>query len=158
SLRSIFHDDQRHILDIILKSTLSQAETAYRQIYETHAPMMRFVADLGVPLPRAFSIAAEFALNSNLREAFEDFENLDFARINTLLGEAHTQGVGLDGATLGFALKKTIRSLGEELVEDPVNSDQIKKLEAAAGLARRLPFEVNIWRTQNNYYQMLQKI
>src|SRR5262249_39015770 len=85
SLRSIFHDDQRHILNVILKSSLGQAESAYRQIYETHAPMMRFVTDLHVPLPRAFSIAAEFALNSSLREAFEDFENLDFTRINALL-------------------------------------------------------------------------
>ena len=34
----------------------------------------------------------------------------------------------------------------------------MKKLEAASGLARNLPFEVNVWRTQNNFYQMLQKI
>src|SRR5437868_11381407 len=34
----------------------------------------------------------------------------------------------------------------------------LKKLEAAAGLARSLPFEVNVWRSQNNFYQMLHKI
>ena len=32
----------------------------------------------------------------------------------------------------------------------------MKKLEAAVGLARILPFEVNVWRAQNSYYQMLQ--
>src|SRR5439155_9944408 len=64
SLRSIFHDDQRKILNLILKSTLADAEAVYRQVYETRAPMMRFIADLRVPLPREFSIAAEFALNS----------------------------------------------------------------------------------------------
>src|SRR5207249_11334107 len=78
SLRSIFHDDQRKILNVILKSTLAEAEAVYRQIYETHAPMMRFVSDLRIPLPRAFSIAAEFAINSSVRTAFEDIENLDF--------------------------------------------------------------------------------
>src|SRR5207248_5797071 len=65
SLRSIFHDDQRKILNIIMKSTLTEAEAVYRQLYETHAPMMRFVSDLRAPLPRAFSMAAEFALNSS---------------------------------------------------------------------------------------------
>ena len=40
----------------------------------------------------------------------------------------------------------------------PDNMDLVKRLEASAGLARSLPFEVNIWRTQNIYYQMLQKI
>jgi alpha-amylase/alpha-mannosidase (GH57 family) len=158
SLRSIFHDDQRKIVNIILKSTLAEAESLYRQIYETHAPMMRFVGDLRVPLPRAFSIAAEFALNSNLRAAFEDVENLDFTRINALIEEARIQGISLDGATLGFALRKAIKRLSEQFLEKPDDLELLKKLEAAAGVARSLPFEVNVWRTQNNYYQMLQKV
>ena len=158
SLRSIFHDDQRKILNVILKSTLAEAEAAYRQIYETHAPMMRFVADLRIPLPRPFSIAAEFALNSSLRTAFEDVDNLDFGRIHALIGEARAQGVSLDGATLGFALRRTIKRMSEQLLENPDDLQLMKKLEAAAGIARTLPFEVNVWRAQNNYYQMLQKI
>jgi hypothetical protein len=158
SLRSIFHDDQRKILNIILKSTLAEAEAVYRQVYATHAPMMRFVADLRVPLPRAFSMAAEFALNSNLRAAFEDADNLDFTRINALIEEARVQGVSLDAPTLGFALRRTIKRLSEQFLENPDDLELMKKLEAVAGVARSLPFEVNIWRAQNNYYQMLQKV
>ncbi len=52
----------------------------------------------------------------------------------------------LDGATLGFALRKTLRRLSEQFLESADHIDLIKKLEAAAGLARSLPFEVNIWR------------
>jgi len=158
SLRSIFHDDQRKILKVILQSTLAEAEAVYRQVYETHAPMMRFLSDLSIPLPRAFSIAAEFALNSTLRTAFEDVENLDFTRINTLIDEAHVQGVLLDGPTLGYALRRTIKQLSQQFVENPGNIELMKKFEAAAGVARSLPFEVNVWRAQNNYYHMLQKI
>ena len=157
SLRSIFHDDQRKLLNGILKSTLGEAEAVYRQVYETHAPMMRFMSDLRVPLPREFSLAAEFALNSSLRAAFQDSRNLDFTRIRALIEEARTQSVTLDGATLGFTLKKTIRRLSEEFLENPDNLELMKTLEEVAGLARNLPFEVNVWRTQNNYYQMSQK-
>ena len=158
SLRSIFHDDQRKILNIIMKSTLSEAEAVYRQLYETHAPMMRFVSDLRAPLPKAFSMAAEFALNSSLRAAFEDVDNLDFTRINGLFDEARANNVTLDGQTLGFALRKAIRRLSEQFLEDADNLELMKKLEMAADLARNLPFEVNVWRSQNNYYQMLQKV
>jgi alpha-amylase/alpha-mannosidase (GH57 family) len=158
SLRSIFHDDQREILNIIMKSTLSEAEAVYRQLYETHAPMMRFVSDLRAPLPRAFSMAAEFALNGSLRAAFEDVDNLDFTRINALFDEARANKVPLDGDTLGFALRKAIRHLSEQFLENSDNLELMKKLEAAAGLARNLPFEVNVWRSQNNYYQMFQKV
>ncbi|OLC37506.1 MAG: glycoside hydrolase, partial [Acidobacteria bacterium 13_1_40CM_56_16] len=158
SLRSIFYDDQRKILNIIMKSTLTEAEAVYRQLYETHAPMMRFVSDLGVPLPRAFSMAAEFALNSSLRTAFEDSDHIDFTRINALLDEAGANNVTLDGTTLGFALREAIKRLSEEFLENSDNLELMKKLEAAAGLARSLPFDVNVWRSQNHYYQMLQKI
>ncbi|HYR44904.1 MAG TPA: DUF3536 domain-containing protein, partial [Terriglobia bacterium] len=157
SLRSIFHDDQRKILNIIMKSTLSDAEAVYRHLYETYAPMMRFVSDLRAPLPRAFSMAAEFALNASLRAAFEDVDNLDFTRISALLDEARVNNVALDGATLGFALRRTIKRLSEQFLENSDNLELMKKLEAAAGVARSLPFDVNVWRSQNNYYQMLQK-
>ena len=99
----------------------------------------------------------EFALNSSLRAAFEDRENPDFNRINALIEEARTQGVALDGTTLGFALKKTIRRLSEQFLDNPNNIGLMKKLEGVAGLARNLPFEVNVWRAQNNYYRMLQE-
>jgi alpha-amylase/alpha-mannosidase (GH57 family) len=158
SLRSIFHDDQRKIVNMILKSTLAEAEGVYRQLYETHGAIMRFMSDLRVPQPRAFLIAAEFALNSSLRTALEDVENLDFARINALLDEARANNVPLDGATLGFVLRRTIKKLAEQFLENSDNIDLMKKLEAAVGLARSMPFEVNVWRAQNHYYQMLQKI
>jgi alpha-amylase/alpha-mannosidase (GH57 family) len=157
SLRSIFHDDQRTILNTILRSGMEEAEAGYRQIYETHAPMMRFVTDLAIPLPRSFSAAAEFALNSSLRTAFEQLEDVDISRIQALLDEAHTQGVALDGTTLGFALRHALRRLSEQLLEQELNLDLMKKIEAAAGLARILPFEVNVWRAQNHYYQILQR-
>src|SRR5262249_55302373 len=155
SVRSIFHDDQRDILNRIMKSTVAASENVYRQVYETHAPMMSFLGDLRVPLPRAFLTAAEFALNSSLRNMFEDPENLDFAKINALLEESGRLNVGLDAATLGFALRKTIERMSERLLENPSDLQLIVKIETAAGLAKRLPFEVNIWKAQNNYYSML---
>ena len=68
------------------------------------------------------------------------------------------QQVTLDSATLAFALRRTIKRLSEALVETPADLELMKKLEAAAGLGRSLPFEVNVWKAQNNYYQLLHKI
>src|SRR4030095_5478482 len=152
SLRSIFHDDQRKIVNVLLKSTLAESESVYRELYDKHVPMMRFLGDLRVPLPRAFQTAAAFALNSNLRYIFEDPENLDFARINALLEESRTFNIELDGATLAFALRNTIKRMSEQLLENPGDMQLMMKVETAAGLAKSLPFEVNIWRAQNNFY------
>jgi hypothetical protein len=158
SLRSIFYDDQREILRRIMKSALGEAESVYRQIFETHAPMMRFVSDLRAPMPRAFQMAAEFALNGSLRTALEDADNLDFSRIRALLDEARAQGVSLNGATLSFALENTVKKLAKYFAERSGEIELLKKLEAAADLAKNLPFEVQVWRAQNVYYQMLQNV
>ena len=158
SLRSIFKDDQREIMETILKSTVAEAETVYRGLYERHAPMMRFMTDINIPLPRAFQVAADFALNSSLRNIFESPDTLDFVRIGTLLDEVRANNLNLDGPTLGFALKKTLRRLSEQFLENPRDMQLLSKFEAAAGVARNLPFEVNVWRAQNNYYTLMQQL
>jgi alpha-amylase/alpha-mannosidase (GH57 family) len=157
SLRSIFHDDQRRILRVITKSTVGEAEAVYRQLYESHAGIMRFMSDLRMPLPNAYRMAAEFALNSVLRSLFEDPESLDVARVRGLLDEVRAYNLNLDGATLGYALKHTIRRLSERFMQDPYNAELLARLETAAGMARTLPFEVTVWRAQNNYYAMMHR-
>jgi alpha-amylase/alpha-mannosidase (GH57 family) len=157
SLRSIFKDDQRKIVDLILKSTVAEAEAAYRQLYESHAHLMHFLADINVPQPRAYQIAAQFALNRSLREAFEDVDNFDINRVNSILEAARWNNVVLDADTLGYTLRRTIRRLSERLLENPADLGLMERLEGAAGLAKSLPFEVGIRRAQNIYYQLLQR-
>src|SRR5262249_29055866 len=148
----------RKIVDMIIRSTVGEAETVYRQLYETHAPMMRFMADLRIPLPRAYQVAADFALNSSLRNAFKDPDNLDFTRIATLLDEVRANNVNLDGLRLGFVLKKTLRRLSEQFSANPDDTDLLLKFETASRFAKELPFEVNVWRAQNIFYAMMQHV
>ena len=139
SLRSIFHDDQRAIVDIILKSTLTEAEAVYRQLYQTHASTMRFLADLDIPPLRSLQAAGEFALNGELREASENFDSFDPGRIKAILEEARTMSVTLDSDTLGFTLRQSIKRLSGQLLENPRDIGLIERLEQASRLARELP-------------------
>ena len=43
SLKSLFRDDRRAILEQILNTSLEEAEAAYRQIYEHHIPLGHFL-------------------------------------------------------------------------------------------------------------------
>jgi hypothetical protein len=46
SLKSLFRDDQRQALHQILNASLEEAEGVYRQLYEHHASLMRYLLDL----------------------------------------------------------------------------------------------------------------
>jgi len=155
SLKSLFRDEQRKITNLILESTLAEAEAAYRELYDHHALLMRFLVDLGAPLPRSFHAAAEFILNLDLRRALEE-EEPDLDYVQTILQAVATWRVDLDAAGLGYALEETSERLAEEFRAQPGELAALQRLDTVTGLARFLPFEVSLWKAQNVYYDILQ--
>jgi alpha-amylase/alpha-mannosidase (GH57 family) len=156
SLRSLFRDEQRRVLQQILTSSLGEAEALYRQIYERRAPMMRFLTNLHIPLPKVFAAAAELVLNGYLRRALE-LEEVDAERVHTLLEAAKLEGVGLDTATLEFAYRHKLERMTERLIVSPT-VDLLQQLDNAVSLIRALPFRVDLWKIQNGYYRLLENI
>jgi len=155
SLRSLFKDEQRKVLGQVLKSPLESTEAAYRQLFEQHAPMMRFLVSMDVPLPRAFRVAADFFLNSFLRKALAT-RPLDAARVTRLAAEARALKIDLDTRDLGSLLTKTLEGLMEGLPSSTGDQALLNEAVEAVGLARSLPFEVDLWKVQNLYWAMLQ--
>ena len=156
SLRSLFRDEQRKVLESILASTLRDAETLYRQLYERRAPMMRFLTQLNIPLPKAFYAAAEFVLNGYLRRALEQ-EPIDGERVESLLETAKLEGVALDAATLEFTYRRSLQQMVKRLVIHPTEVE-LKQLNSAADLIQALPFSVDLWEIQNAYYRLLENV
>ena len=157
SMKSLFWDEQRHILNVILEATLTDAGTAYRQIYEQHAPMMRFLTDLGIPLPKVLNASAEFVLNTQLREAF-GVEGLDQKRVQLLLHAARREGVPLDIPGLSFALQKTLERAAGRFRLRPADFVLLQRLELLVGILQGLPFAVTLSNVQNAYYEILQAV
>jgi len=155
SLKSLFRDEQRKVIDSILGSTLSEIEAAFRQLYEQHYPPMRFLTDMGNPLPRAFHSAAEFILNTDLRRALSG-ETLDVERIKGLLEETRAWNVELDTEGLSYLLQQTLRGMMAGFVSNPDDIFLLNSLVAAVELAWSTPFAVDLWKVQNLYYEMLQ--
>jgi len=154
SIKDLFRDEQRKVLDNILESALSEIEAAYYQVYEHHYPPMRFLSELGNPIPKSFHTAAEFILNGGLRKAISA-DTLDVERIRSLLEETRTWKVELDTEGLSYLLQQTLERLMVKLVTTAEDIDFLKELLAAAEMSRSLPFPVDLWKVQNLYHEML---
>jgi alpha-amylase/alpha-mannosidase (GH57 family) len=154
SLMNLFRDEQRKILNLILESTMLDVEGIYHQVYESNAPLLRFLKDIQIPPPRALYTAAEHVLNTSLRNAFEA-EELDFQSIENFLSFAELEGIALDSATLEMAVRKKMEHLAKALEEVPGEIPIMKELDMAADLLRSLPFQVNLRKVQNIYYTLL---
>ncbi|MFZ5644317.1 MAG: DUF3536 domain-containing protein [Bacillota bacterium] len=157
TLRELFRDKQRDVLDEILNNTLSEITSDYRRIYKRHAPLMRFLKDLGMPQPRALQTTAEFVLNISLREALSADE-LDIDYIDAILDEVSTSDVSLDAAGLGYVMEQTLERIGEKLTDKPYDSVAVTELDEAIALVESLPFRADLRKVQNIYYKFLQTI
>src|SRR5258708_30155727 len=117
SIRALFRDEQRRILNLLCDTTLNEAESAFRQLHERYDPLMRFHATLGVPLPRVLRTAAEFDVNMQLRRLLER-EEMAFGELEQRLREARDEGVALDETTL-IALTRAIERAARDFAGSP---------------------------------------
>ena len=157
SLKSLFRDKLRQVLQQIMEMSLEGTRFIHLKTYAHHASFMRFLTGLGIPLPEPLPCTADFVLNFNLGQAFEQ-PVIDREDIQNLLKEAATLKVNLNHVSLEFTLRRTLERLMDGFREAPAEFGILQNLEVVVGIARTLPFAVNLWKVQNIYYEMLQTV
>jgi len=154
SLTSLFTDEQRRIVQLILNSTLSDIENSLTTIYEDHASLLHFLSQAGLPKPPALTLAAGFAINAGLRHALEA-DPIDQAVLRSYLSLAKADQVSLETPTLSFIADLRMK---RAMVELQMSSGLLESLDRALVLSRRLaelPFDLNLWQAQNIWYEIL---
>jgi alpha-amylase/alpha-mannosidase (GH57 family) len=155
SLKSLFRDEQRKIINLILDETLRDAEAVYRQFYKPYGPLMRFLKDAGIPAPRVLVTSAAFVVNAALNRLLQGDE-IDPMQIRAYLDQAAVEEIPLDTDTLEFTFRQSLERMAQRLHLEPLVPEHLRRLEAALGLLAVMPFEVNLWRVQNICYALTQ--
>lgn len=153
SLSSLFRDEQRRILQILLDSTLAEMEETLRTIYEDHISLLHYLSLSGMPKPQALMLAAQFSLNADLRQALAS-DPFDSVRARGLVVQALADQVSLDSTSLAYVASQRMLRAMHTLQQHP----EMKNLDAALEILdvlRELPFEVDFWEAQNNWHRML---
>ncbi|HUX46050.1 MAG TPA: DUF3536 domain-containing protein [Terracidiphilus sp.] len=154
SLTSLFTDEQRRIVQLILNSTLSDIEDSLTSIYRDHASLLHYLAKSGLPKPPALTLAAGFAINAGLRRALE-VDPVDSAELRSYLQLAKADDVALETATLSYLSDARMKQV---MVELQLAAGSLEALDRALALARmlgELPFDLNLWQAQNIWYEIL---
>jgi alpha-amylase/alpha-mannosidase (GH57 family) len=154
SLKSLFKDEQKRILDIVLSRTLQDAESSYHQIYEKHGSLLRFLKEMGQPVPEVLRFTAEFVLNNDLRRTL-DSDPVDFVRVAMLMELVKREGVALDAAGVGYAAANSLTRLLRRLEQRPREPELLERANVLATIFPDMPFPVNYWHAQNIYYSIL---
>jgi alpha-amylase/alpha-mannosidase (GH57 family) len=154
SLKSLFRDEQRRILDIILSRTLQDAENSYHEIYEKHGPLLRLIKEMGQTVPEVLRMTAEFVLNRDLKKTF-DAEPVDFVRAAMLMEMVKREGVHVDETTVGYSASNALTRLLRRLQQNPLEGETLERALVLASLFATQPLPVDYWHAQNIYYSIL---
>jgi alpha-amylase/alpha-mannosidase (GH57 family) len=153
SLTSLFIDEQRRIIELILDTTLNSIETSLTTIYEEHASLMHYLAKSGLPRPPALLLAAGFAVNAGLRAALES-DSVDPAVLRSYLALAEADGVQLDSAALGYLAAQRMKQAMQLLQLSLGSFDALDHALHLAQALTELPFVQHLWDAQNIWYEI----
>jgi hypothetical protein len=151
---NLFRDEQRRILDQILASPRDEIYNTLRQITDHYAPLRRLMADVHAPPLKALGMATEIVLNTELRRQFES-DSMDLERVRALLVECGSTHVTLYNEDLAYALKGYFDRVSDRFVSSFSDLDALQRLLDAAELTHSTPFQINLWKPQNAYFDVM---
>jgi alpha-amylase/alpha-mannosidase (GH57 family) len=151
---SLFKDEQRRILKLILNSTIAEVESSLIAIYEDHASLLQFLAQTGAPTPPSLSLAATFAVNAGLKRALES-DPIDALQVRAYRGLAAADKIQVDRNTLSYIADQTMKRAMVRLQADFKNMGHLENALLTARTLNELPFELNIWQAQNIWHETL---
>jgi alpha-amylase/alpha-mannosidase (GH57 family) len=151
SLKSLFKDEQRKVLNTLLTETSTELAGIYNKIYLDHYTLMRFLVETNNPLPRALSSVSGFVIDHRLRHIFAEPDlNLDL--LKQTLDDAARWKSRWDEKDFSHLFKLRAERLAKDLVEKPHSLELLAQLEEFVSITKTLPFPVNLWRVQNDYF------
>jgi hypothetical protein len=157
SLRHLFRDEQIKVLSIIEKTALEETEIFFRQIYEHQYPIMHFMGELCIPIPKPFIDTVEFILNTDLQRVLEK-EDLDLGQLHKLISESKKWHLELDKPALSFIATSKINALMERLANTPKDIHLMTRIGTTLKVLEPLSLELNLWKAQNTYFSIGKKL
>jgi Alpha-amylase/alpha-mannosidase len=153
TLRSLFKDEQRRILNEIVASAREDLEGRFKNITDRYAPLMKFLESAGAPLPGGLQVAWDLTLHSNIRRQFTN-GHTDIEQLSSLVNDAQSRGPAVLDADISYAVKNRMEKTIHEIAANPNNLDAVKELQEIARIMMPLPLGLNVAEVQNVFWNI----
>ncbi len=155
SLKDMFKDDQRYILDYIVAGGLKKAKDLYDIIYHDNSALLRFMVETRIPSPKPLRSAAEVILNMEMLKLLSD-ETTDLEKLQKIIADAKHISVPLDSKLLAYKASEKIAAEFNKLSMAPENIEAIKSISHLIRMITELPIELDLWQSQNTAFKIAQ--
>jgi alpha-amylase/alpha-mannosidase (GH57 family) len=156
-LWDLFKNEQGRVLEDVFENTLDAIESNFRGIYDHYYPLMQVRPDFRIPLPKALAMTVEFVLNRDLATELEKKE-MDFNRIEHLVREMKRWSFTRDKEGINLVATQKLDYLMTRLTRYSRDTGLLHMLCEFLRVCAILPLDLNVWRAQNIYFSMTQRL
>ncbi len=157
SLRSLFKDEMRKVLNQVLHENFIEGGRYMREIYTDNYQLMTELVLAGLPVPPAYKTAVSYVLNEDLL-ALVNGEKLDLREFQRLIYEFRKWKVApADIPLLRMRASQRILREMERIVRGDSTLDDLERLNAILSIASELKFDFDKWKIQNLYFELAQR-
>ena len=147
----LFKDEQREIINSLLKIKFESVESIYRQLFKNNYMIMQVMKDFDMSLPDALTVPAEFVLNQDLsRLISEDMLNID--ELERIANEIEYFDFQFDKPAISLKIKARVDRKMRWLRGDPGNMELLEKLESLFSAISKIGIRLDLWKAQNLYF------
>lgn len=150
SLMSLFREEQRRIVQLLLDHTLAEMEGTMRTMYDDHISLLHYLSRSGMPKPRVLMLAAEFSLNADLRQQLAN-DPFDAARLRGLLTQIRADQIEIDTVSVPFVGGQRMLRAMQEL-ELHMDRQYLDTALQVCDVLHELPIQLDVWEAQNLWY------
>jgi hypothetical protein len=155
SLGTLLPADRRAAIARILAEPLAAAEAELAQVYDRHAPLMRYLVKEGLPVPEVLRTAAELTLRRRLLYNLES-EGPSYYPLRAHMAEAEQVSVELDTPEIAYAAGRALAMVVDRAVLHPDDDRQLGQVASMATVAMHMRSPVDFWHAQNATYRLVQ--
>lgn len=154
---NLFQEEKRKIIDMVTQDSLRDVETNFRNIYRDNYQLMSSMVKSDIPLPEAYVTAVKYILNLDLSHFFKK-DQLKIRELKRLLGEMKKWNVSLtDTAAFKLSASERIFKEIESLHISDESLPKIQLLNEILTVIQDKDYELEIWKSQNEYFSILAK-
>ncbi len=153
--RSLFRDARRRLARTVLASTLETLEHAFEGLYRQHAPLMQFLVDSRIPLPKALKAVGEVALEAQVRDVLRA-EEQKLQHVGEVVEQARNLGLDLDEAGLAYVMEGALDNMATRVARHPQDASAVEQFEELASTALQRGLAVDVHHAQNVCYAILE--
>ena len=156
SLKDVFRDDQKRLLDFLVQDAVRKATELNEIIYRDNFAFLRFMKEIGIPLPKPFRTATEIVLNAEIRR-FLAAEEIDVESLNKIIHDSKSLSIEFETEIISLEASEKIVKEFTKLTDAPLDIKKLENLEKLITALNELPLKLNLWYAQNIAFDIAQK-